>query len=299
MENSYCKIGQPIMSANKAGEIYYKRADILDKGIYMINKISNNKYMFSHVDDFKNGKVNATARPCIFLGEDGECMLGGEKPETCDGASIIKPLLLKDMLKIGFKKNELKKRLGRMKEDMILYLTIWHLNRLLDKEEGDTLGDVFKIDYTYKLVLVDNKTINSIRYTKLTALDPKYEVVAKIYNSISRTMLVLPPDYVTLFVTKLNKFIKAGNFSNCESELDDVRKSSVYLLSMFRLYVNNYNQKSNDFKGIVESTKTYNFLKDINNELGGNEDGSLFKREKIECILNNNEQMFKIIMKNK
>ena len=299
MKNEYCKIGQPIMSADKVGEIYYKRADILDKGIFMINKISNNKFMFSHKDDFNNGKVNATARPCIFLGEDGECMLGDEKPDTCNGEKVIKPLILKDMFKIGFKKNELKKRLIRIKEDMVLFLTIWHLNRLLDKIEGDVLGDVFKIEYTYKLVLVDNDTMNSIRYTKLIAVDKKYEVVAKIYNTISRNMIVLPPDYATLILGKLNNFIRAGNFKTCESELDDVRNSSVYLLSMFRLYINNYKQKSNEFKGIVESARTYNFLKDINNELGGNDSGSLFKREKIECIIDNNEQMYKIIMKSK
>jgi len=297
---NYCEIGQPIMTANKVGELYYKRADILDKGIYMINKISHNKYMFSHVDDYNNGKVNATARPCIFLDEKtGECKLGNDKPDTCDGVKEIKPTLLKDILSIGFSKKDLKKRMLRFKEDMILYLAIWHINRLIDKEEDGMLGSVYKLEYTYKLVLTNKKTINSIRIPKLTAIDKTYEPVAKIYNTINKNMVVLPPDYLILVVNKLNNFIKAANFKDCDSELNLIERSSVYLLSLFRLYVNDYKVKSKEFTGIVESMKTFDFLKEMNNRLGGNISNSVFKRERLDCILNNNAQMFKIIMKNK
>ena len=296
----YCEIGQPIMTANKVAELYYKRADILDKGTFMINKISNNRYMFSHKDDYKNGKVNATARPCIFLDKkSGECTLGKDKPDTCNGATTIQPTILKDIFKIGFDKKGLKKRMLRFKEDMILYLTIWHLNRLIDKDDTGKLDNVFTISYTYKLVLVNKTDINSIRFTTLTAVDKTYEPVARIYNIINKNMLVLPPSYLTLVVNKLNSFIKSGNFTNCETELSDVERSSVYLLNMFRLYVNEYKTKSKEFTGIVESMKTYDFLKDINNQLGGNKTNSIFKREKLQCIIDNNIQMFKIIMRNK
>jgi len=297
---NYCEVGQPIMTANKAAELYYKRADILDKGTFMINKISNNKYMFSHVDDYNNGNINATARPCIFRDNDtGDCMLGDDKPDTCDGVKTIVPTLLKDILNVGFNKKEFKKRILRFKEDLLLYLTIWYLNRVINKNDDDALGGIFTIEYTYKLVLVDKRTINSIRFPKLIAIDKTYEPVAKIYNAINKNMLVLPPDYIELVVNKLNNFIKGGNFNNCEMELNDVEKSSVYVLSMFRFYINEYKQKSKEFTGIVESMKTYNFLKDINTQLGGNRSGKMFEREQIECILNNNSQMFNIIMKNK
>jgi len=298
MLEKYCKIGQPIMTANKAAEIYYNRADILDKGIFMINKISSNKYMFSHVDDYKNGKVNATGRQCIFLNSEDECMLGDAKPDTCSGEKNIMPSLTKDILNIGFDKKGLKKRMLRFKEDLILYLAISYINRAVDKSTNGMLEDIFSIAYTYKLVLTDKTTINSIRYPKLTALKPEYDVVAKIYNHINRNMLVLDHSYMTILVKKLNSFINGGNFKTCDVELTDVEKTSVYLLSIFRLYITEYKLKSKEFTGIVEGVKTFKFLKDINDELGGNTNGKMFSREKIQCILDNTTQMYKIIMKN-
>jgi Fe-S-cluster containining protein len=297
----YCKIGQPIMSAEKAAELYYKRADILDKGIFMLNKISNNKFMFSHVDDYNNGKVNATARPCIFLNkETGECMLGDDKPNTCSGTNVIKPMIMKDILKVSFTNKDLKKRMHRFKEDLILYLTVWHLNKILENEDTvEQVKELFNIEYKYKLVMTDKNVITSLRYTKLTSKRKEYEAVAKIYNTISRNMLVLSPSYLTTVVHKLNSFIKAGNFKTCENDLTLVEKASVYLLSMFRLYITEYKNKSKEFTGVVNGMSTYKFLKDINEELGGNEDGSIFKREKLQCIIDNNMQMYKIIMKNK
>jgi len=302
METSFCEKGQPIMDANTAAEIYFKRADILDKGIYMINKVGNNMYLFSHKDDFKNGRVSADARACIFMNkETGECMLGKERPKTCGNENSIMPTVTKDILKVGFEKGELKKRMKRQKEDMILYLSIAYLNKYIDKlEDGGTdLGGVFDVSYTYKLVLTKAGVINSIRYTKLTAKDKKYEPAAKIYNTVSRNMLVVDQDYLTLTVKKLNSFLKAGNFETCDVELNEIERTAVYTIALFRLYMTEYKSKSKEFTGITEVIKTYRFLKEVNQDLRNGEEGSLFSREKIECILKNTRQIFNIIMKNK
>ena len=301
MDNKICKAGQVLMSGSKVAEIYYKSSELLDGEGIMINRISNNNYVFSLKEDVNHGALKANARPCIFYDEDTDtCKLKDLKPDVCGLAGNIMPTPMKDIIDCTmFDKKAAKKRKHRLKEDLILYMTIWHLNRLIkDLEDGDALGDTFKVECYYRLAKIDGGKISSIRFTKLVALDKNYATVARIYNSLNRQLLMLPLTYIQTLVRKLNSYIKGGNFSDCDMDIDMVGKSSIYLLSMFRLYANEYNGKSKEYTGIVKATDTFKFLKDINEELGGNSNGSLFGREQIECIVNNNVQMYKIIMKN-
>ena len=301
MNNEVCKAGQVLMSANRVAEIYYKSSKLLDNDTLMVNRISNNNYVFSRREDVTNGRLQANKRPCIFYDEDTDtCKLVALKPDVCSLASNIAPTPMKDIIDCAtFDKKASKKRKHRLKEDMILYMTIWHINRLVKEvDEGDTLDGVFEIERSYRLAKVDGGRISSIQFTKLIALDSNYEAVARIYNNVNRQLLLLPISYIQVLVRKLNGYLKGGNFNNCDMDLTVTEKSSVYLLGMFRLYANEYTGKSKEFTGIVKAMDTFKFLKDINEELGGNKSGSRFGREQIECIMDNNAQMYKIIMKN-
>ena len=300
MEKNYCLEGQPLMSPSKVAEIYYERGDLIDNADIMVHRVSSNKYMFSVKEDFIGGKVLANARPCVFFDvEKNECKLKDRRPEECSGRKEIQPLFLGNLLEIkDLDKKELKKRMKRFKEDMILYTAIWYLNALIDEiKDKENIGDIFKLEHVYVLVKTSKEKVTSLRYNKLKTDIGLYKPIASIYNTINRNLVVMPYDYLVMLVTKLNKYLNGINQKICDiPEIDIVTKYSLATMIMFRKYVNNYNNKSREFLGISQ-IDTYEFLKEINKKITGkNLD---FELSGLKCVENNVDQMFNAIMKNK
>ena len=68
------------------------------------------------------------------------------------------------------------------------------------------------------------------------------------------------------------------------------------MVNLYKTYIDEYKVKSKKWSGVVGKLSPYNFLKNMNNKLGGNTSGGIFKREKLDCIIKNNQKLYNKIM---
>jgi hypothetical protein len=266
--------------------------DLFDQNKHVIKRVGKDAFVVMPYHYLKVNKIKINdllKTKCPFF-KDGKCLIDGYQPQFCkldtdpsEYGESYDLLRYKVFLDINDKPyltypnklrgsdvwniKTMKKYFKNMKEDMIFYTVVSLMDMVLkdykeNKEDVIVINEHLRVEPKYSLVKIkDNKgkeTINAIKQpyfiTDIKELQPFITLINKLYSRFYH----YPIEYLEVLADKVGRIMRGVNLEKCR---DDWLFNVVLALAIVKKYKENFKNKSNKWKGMLDDESIYGFFR--------------------------------------